>query len=219
MFNNIDLGEFFEAFNDTLYMTFISTLFVFIFGLLLGIVLFNTNDSGITPNKKLYQVLSLLVNLLRSIPFLILIVLLIPFTRVLIGTILGPSAALPALIIGATPFYARLVELALNEKGYNLIETGKAFGATNYQIITRIILPESILALIRGITTTAIMITGYTSIAGAIGAGGLGNLAYLYGFARNRTDVTLIATIGIVVIILLIQLLGDLTIKKLRREK
>lgn len=219
MFQNIDFSEFLEAFLDTLYMTFFSTLFVFIFGLLLGIVLFNTNNKGLTPNKRVYQVLSILTNFLRAIPFLILIVLLIPFTRIVIGTILGPSAALPALIIGATPFYARLVELALNEKGFHLIETGKAFGATNFQIITKIILPESIIALVRGITTTAIMITGYTSIAGAIGAGGLGNLAYLYGFARNRSDVTIVATIGIIIIILSIQLIGDITIKQLRREK
>lgn len=218
MFNNIDFDEFIEAFIDTLYMSLISTIFVFILGLLLGILLFNTNKKGLTPNNKIYQVLSLCISLLRSVPFLILIVLLIPVTRVLIGTILGPSAALPALIIGATPFFARLVELALNEKGNDLIETGKAFGASNVQIITKIIIPESIIAIVRGITTTAIMITGYTSIAGAIGAGGLGNLAYLYGFARNRIDVTIIATIGIVIIILFIQLIGDITIKKLQKN-
>ena len=218
MFNNIEFGEFLEAFIDTVYMSFISTAFVFIFGLLLGILLFNTNQKGQTPNKLVYQFLSILISLLRSVPFLILIVLLIPFTRILIGTILGPSAALPALIIGATPFYARLVELALNEKGFDLIETGKAFGATNRQIVTKIILPENIVAIVRGITTTAIMITGYTSIAGAIGAGGLGNLAYLYGFARNRIDVTIVATIGIIIIILFIQFTGDTVVKKLNKH-
>lgn len=218
MFKNVDLSEFFDAFIDTVYMSFVSTIFVFLFGLLLGILLFHTGKDGIKPNKTVYQILSITINLLRSIPFLILIVLLIPFTRLLIGTILGPSAALPALVIGATPFYARLVEISLNEKGKNLVETGKAFGATNVQIITKIILPESIVSIIRGITTTAIMITGYTSIAGAIGAGGLGNLAYLYGFARNRFDVTLIATIGIIVIILFIQAIGDLSIKKLQKN-
>lgn len=218
MFNNIDPIEFVSAFLDTIYMSFLSSLFVFIFGLCLGILLFNTNDKGLSPNKYIYQALSITISLLRSIPFLILIVLLIPFTRILIGTILGPSAALPALVIGATPFYARLVELALNEKGIELIETGKAFGATKFQIITKIVLPESKIAIIRGITTTMIMITGYTSIAGAIGAGGLGNLAYLYGFARNRIDVTILATIGIVFIILLIQLVSDITIKKLQKN-
>ncbi len=218
MFKNVDFNEFLDAFTQTVYMTGVSTLFVFFFGLLLGIWLFNTNINGLSPNKKIYQSLSILTNFLRSIPFLILIVLLIPFTRILIGTILGPSAALPALIIGATPFFARLVELSLNENGPDLIETGKAFGATNYQIISKIILPESILALLRGITTTAIMIVGYTSIAGAIGAGGLGNLAYLYGFARNRTDVTIVATFGIIIVIISIQLLSDYANKKLRRD-
>jgi len=217
MFSNVDFGEFFKAFIDTIYMSFVSTIFVFILGLILGILLFTTNINGITPNKKVNQILSISISLLRSIPFLILIVLLIPFTRIIVGTILGPSAALPALIIGATPFFARLVELALNEKGADLVETGKAFGASNFQIITKIILPESIIAIIRGITTTAIMITGYTSIAGAIGAGGLGNLAYLYGFARNRMDVTLVATFGIVIIILFIQFTGDIIVKRINK--
>lgn len=218
MFKNVDLDEFIDAFIDTLYMSLTATLFVFILGLALGILLFYVGEKGLSPNKVISQILSMIINLLRSVPFLILIVLLIPFTRIIIGTILGPSAALPALIIGATPFYARLIELALNEKGKDLIETGKAFGATNFQIITQIIIPESIVAIIRGITTTSIMITGYTSIAGAIGAGGLGNLAYLYGFARNRMDVTIVATLGIVIIIVFIQLLGDLSINKLNKN-
>ena len=218
MFKNVDLSEFFDAFIDTLYMSLLSTIFVFILGLCLGVLLFYIGEKGLSPNKILYQILSVIINLLRAIPFLILIVLLIPFTRIIIGTILGPSAALPALIIGATPFYARLIELALNEKGSSLIETGKAFGANNIQIITKIIIPESIIAIIRGIITTSIMIVGYTSIAGAIGAGGLGNLAYLYGFARNRMDVTIVATLGIVIIILIIQIAGDVTIKKLNKN-
>ena len=143
--------------------------------------------------------------------------MLVPFTKLLIGTILGAKAALPALIIGATPYYARLVELTLNEKGKYLIETGKAFGASNIQIIKNIILPESIIGIIRGITVTSIMIVGYTSIAGAIGAGGLGNLAYLYGFTRNRTDITILATILIILIILVIQLASDLIIKNIKK--
>lgn len=218
MFDNIDIDEFIDAFIDTVYMSLVSTIFVFILGLLVGVLLFYIGEKGFSPNKGLYQVISILVNLFRSIPFLILIVLLIPITRVLIGTILGPSAALPALIIGATPYYARLIELSLNEKGKKLVETGKAFGASNIQIITKIMIPESLISIVRGITTTAIMITGYTSIAGAIGAGGLGNLAYLYGFARNRTDVTILATIGIIIIILCFQFAGDFTVKKIQKN-
>ncbi|MFW5865223.1 MAG: ABC transporter permease subunit, partial [Candidatus Izemoplasmataceae bacterium] len=161
------------------------------------------------------SILSIYTSIGRSIPFLILIVLLIPITRILVGTILGPSAAIPALVIGATPFYARLVELALNEKGKYLKETGLSFGAKPKAIITKILIPESKKSLVRGITVTSIAITGYTSIAGAIGAGGLGNLAYLYGYARNQQDVTIIATLLIIFIILTLQYIGDFVAKKI----
>lgn len=217
MFNNIDFEMFNEALTETIYMTVISTMFVFVFGLVLGLVLYSFDEQGISPNRKVYRFFSFITSLLRSIPFLILIVLLIPFTKLLIGTILGPSAALPALILGATPFYARLVELTLNEKGKYLVEAGKAFGATNKQIITKILINESLPSIVRGITVTAILITGYTSIAGAIGAGGLGNLAYLYGFARNRIDITILATIEIMMMILVIQFIGDSVVKKLNK--
>lgn len=217
MFKNIDTEAFIEAFQETMFMSLFSTLFVFIFGLILGLLLFTTGKKGLSPNNGVYQTTSIITNVLRSIPFLILIVLLVPFTKLLVGTILGAKAALPALIIGATPYYARLVELTLNEKGNYLIETGKSFGASNFKIITKIIIPESLVGIIRGITVTSIMIVGYTSIAGAIGAGGLGNLAYLYGFTRNQIDVTILATLLIVGIILFIQLSSDLIIKKIQK--
>ncbi len=214
----IDYRTYLEAFNETLYMTALSTLIVLVLGLILGIALYVTSQEGLIPNRFVYSVLSVVTSIGRSIPFLILIVLLLPVTRMLVGTILGPSAAIPALVIGATPFYARLVELALFEKGKALKETGISFGATNLTIIMKILIPESKASLVRGITVTAIAITGYTSIAGAIGAGGLGNLAYLYGYARNRQQVTIIATVLIVALILVIQLIGDLTVKKLTHK-
>lgn len=217
MFRDIDIDVFNKALQETVYMSLVSSFFVFFLGLAMGILLFTTDEKGLKPNKAIYNVLSLFTSLFRSIPFLILIVLLIPVTKILIGTILGPSAALPALIIGATPFYARLVELSLNEKGEHLVETGKAFGATNMQIISKILINESLPGIIRGITVTTILIAGYTSIAGAIGAGGLGNLAYLYGFARNRIDITILATIEIVIFILIIQFIGDKVVKKLNK--
>lgn len=207
------------ALKETAYMTGIATLFVFIFGIMHGTILYSFSEEGFYPNKKVYRLLSMITSILRSIPFLILIVLLIPFTMRLVGTILGPNAAIPALVIGATPFYARLVELALLDKGKTLKETGYAFGATPFKIIMVILIPESILSLIRGITVTAIMLAGYTSIAGAIGAGGLGNLAYLYGYARNRQEVTLVATTLIVFLILCIQATGDLTIKIIQNKR
>lgn len=200
-------------------MTLMSTLFVFVFGLLWGALLYSTDKDGLWENRHIYKFLSIVTSALRSIPFLILIVLLIPFTRVIVGTILGPTAALPALVIGATPFYARLVEIALHETGADLKETGLSFGATKAQVLWRILIPESLPALIRGITVTAIAITGYTSIAGAIGAGGLGNLAYLYGYARNRIWVTVMATLLIALFILIIQIVGDFIAKKLTHQK
>ena len=145
-----------------------------------------------------------------SIPFIILIVLLIPFTKVIMGTIIGEKAALPALIIGAAPFYARLVEIGLREIDKGVIEAVQSMGAKTTTIIFKVLLPESMPALISGITVTAIALVGYTAMAGFVGAGGLGNLAFLDGFQRNRSDVTLMATIIILVLVFAIQLLGDL---------
>lgn len=214
MLFDMEISVYIDALLDTTYMSLLSSIFVFIFGLILGSLLYTTDKNGLYENILIHRVLSITTSILRSIPFLILIVLLIPFTRLIIGTILGPTAAIPALIIGATPFYARLVEIALNERGSDLKETGLSFGATKLQILLKILIPESLPALLRGITVTTITITGYTSIAGAIGAGGLGNLAYLYGFARNRMHVTVIATLLIIILILFIQVIGDYAVKK-----
>lgn len=214
---DLEVSVYIEAFYETFYMTFISTFFVFFFGLIMGVFLYSTDTSGLWANKTVYKVLSFVTSTLRSIPFLILIVLLIPFTRIIVGTILGPTAALPALIIGATPFYARMVEITLNETGKDLKEAGLSFGATKVQILLKILIPESLPSLVRGITVTSIAITGYTSIAGAIGAGGLGNLAYLYGYARNKLHVTVISTLLIAFIILATQFIGDKISKKLTK--
>jgi D-methionine transport system permease protein len=218
MLFDLEISTYLDATWQTIYMTMFSTIFVFVLGILLGSLLYASAENRIYENKWIHQLLSFITSSLRSIPFLILIVLLIPFTRLLIGTILGPTAAIPALVIGATPFYARLVEIALHETGSELEETGLSFGAKKIQVLLKILLPESLPALIRGITVTAIAITGYTSIAGAIGAGGLGNLAYLYGYARNRVNITITATVLIALFILLIQLIGDTTIKLLHKK-
>lgn len=214
MLFDLEISTYLKALYETVYMTLISSIFVFLLGLILGSLLYVTDRNGLWKNNKVYKILSVITSTLRSIPFLILIVLLIPFTRAIVGTILGPTAALPALIIGATPFYARLVEIALNETGKELKETGLSFGATKFQVLVRILIPESMPALIRGITVTTIAIAGYTSIAGSIGAGGLGNLAYLYGFARNRMHITVISTVLIALFILAIQVIGDIFVKK-----
>ncbi|HEY9577435.1 MAG TPA: methionine ABC transporter permease [Pseudobacillus sp.] len=215
---NVDWEKMWEATNETLYMTGISVLATFILGILLGLLLFLTAKGNIWHNKAIYSIVSAFVNVFRSIPFIILIVLLIPFTKALIGTMIGENAALPALIIGAAPFYARMVEIGLREIDKGVIEAAKAMGAKTSTIIFKVLLPESMPALVSGITVTAIALVGYTAMAGVIGAGGLGNLAYLDGFQRSRNDVTLVATIVILIIVFVIQLIGDIITNKLDKR-
>ncbi|MBU8906618.1 methionine ABC transporter permease [Desertibacillus haloalkaliphilus] len=198
-----------EATLETLYMTVISVSATFIFGLALGLVLYLTSKGNLWENRLVNQAVSTFVNVFRSIPFIILIILLIPFTRYITGSMLGANAALPALIIGAAPFYARMVEIALREIDKGVIEASQSMGATNGQIIRKVLIPESMPALISGITVTAIALVSYTAMAGVIGAGGLGHFAFLEGFQRNNSFVTLVATIAIIIIVFIIQWIGD----------
>lgn len=215
---NVSWPEVWEATYETLYMTVISTLFSFIFGLIIGVILFLTSKSKSKVGRVFYSIVSFFVNLFRAIPFIILILLLIPFTSLILGTISGPTGALPALIIGASPFYGRLVEIALKEIDKGVIEAAWSMGATTWTVIRKVLIPESLPALISGITITAIALVGSTAIAGVIGAGGLGNLAYLTGFTRNQNDVILISTILILVIVFVIQLLGDWATNKIDKR-
>lgn len=215
---NVSWPEVWEATYETLYMTVISTLFSFIFGLIIGVILFLTSKSKSKVGRVFYSIVSFFVNLFRAIPFIILILLLIPFTSLILGTISGPTGALPALIIGASPFYGRLVEIALKEIDKGVIEAAWSMGATTWTVIRKVLIPESLPALISGITVTAIALVGSTAIAGVIGAGGLGNLAYLTGFTRNQNDVILISTILILVIVFVIQLLGDWSTNKIDKR-
>lgn len=214
LFPNVDWDSMWEATLETLYMTALSTLFTFIIGLALGILLFLTAPKQLWANKVVNWLTGAFVNIFRSIPFIILIILLIPFTLFLMGSIRGPNAALPALIIGSAPFYARMVLIALKEIDKGVIEAARSMGATTGTIIWKVLLPESKPALISGITVTAIALVGYTAMAGIIGAGGLGTLAFLDGFQRSREDVTLMATILILIIVFIIQYIGDLATLK-----
>lgn len=209
LFPNVDWDKMWEAALETLYMTAMSTLFTFIIGIILGIILFLTAPKQLWANKIVNWLTGIFVNIFRSIPFIILIILLIPFTGFLIGTIRGPNAALPALIIGAAPFYARLVLIAFQEIDKGVVEAARSMGATSWTIIRKVLLPESKPALISGITVTSIALVGYTAMAGAIGAGGLGTLAFLDGFQRSQPDVTLMSTILILIIVFIIQFIGD----------
>ncbi|NJP38296.1 methionine ABC transporter permease MetI [Alkalicoccus luteus] len=203
---------------ETLYMSVVALLFTFLFGIVLGLLLFLTDRKQLWENKAAHFVIGAYVNIFRSIPFIILIVLLIPFTRSIVGTFLGPSAALPALIIGAAPFYARMVEIALREIDKGVIEASKAMGATNGQIIRKVLLPESMPALVSGITVTAIALVSYTAMAGVIGAGGLGDLAFRDGFQRNNPEITLTATVIILVIVFALQFIGDMITNKIDKR-
>ncbi|EPF2242138.1 MULTISPECIES: methionine ABC transporter permease [Citrobacter freundii complex] len=209
LFPHLKWDQLLAATQETLYMTALSGVATFVLGVALGLALFLTARGGLFHNRAVYSAISLVVNIFRSIPFIILIVLLIPFTKAMVGTILGANAALPALIVGAAPFYARLVEIALREVDKGVIEATRSMGARLSTLIFRVLLPESSPALVSGITVTLIALVSYSAMAGVIGAGGLGNLAYLEGFQRNHSDVTLVATVTILLIVFIIQLCGD----------
>ena len=218
LFPNVTVEDIITATNETMFMTLISVAGTFVLGLALGLLLYLSGPGGLWQNKALNWVTASLVNVFRAIPFIILILLLFPFTDFLMGTIRGPKAALPALIIGGAPFYARLVEIALKEVDKGVIEAAKSMGSKYTTIIFRVLLPESMPALISGITVTAIALIGYTAVAGVIGAGGLGDFAYFYGFQRSDFDVVLICTILIVLIVFIFQFIGDFASRKLDKR-
>lgn len=217
-FPNVSMEDMITATNETLYMTLISVAGTFIIGLFLGLLLFLSAPGGLWQNKTLNIITASLVNVFRAIPFIILILLLFPFTDFLMGTIRGPNAALPALIIGGAPFYARLVEIALKEVDKGVVEAAKSMGSKYSTIVFKVLLPESMPALISGITVTAIALIGYTAVAGAIGAGGLGDFAYFYGFQRSNWDVVFMCTVLIIIIVFIFQFIGDLVTRKLDKR-
>jgi D-methionine transport system permease protein len=206
---NVDWPSMWLSTGQTLYMTIISGFFTFFLGIVLGLLLYLTAKGGLFENNTVYSLIAAFVNVFRSIPFIILIILLIPLTMIIIGTMIGASAALPSIIIGAAPFYARLVEIGLREVDKGVIEAAQAMGATKWQIVWKVLLPEAIPALSSGMTVTLIALIGNTAMAGVVGAGGLGTIAYNEGFQANNNTITLIATVIILVIVFIIQYVGD----------
>jgi len=203
-FSHIDWYEIGLASLDTLLMLGGSLLFTVLLGLPLGVLLFLCGPRQLFDNRGLYALLSLLVNVLRSLPFIILLIVMIPLTLLLTGTSLGVAGAIPPLVAGATPFFARLVETALREVDRGIIEATQAMGASTRQIIFRALLPEARPGIIAAITVTAITLVSYTAMAGVVGAGGLGDLAIRFGYQRFQTDVMLVT---VVLMLLLVQLL------------
>ncbi len=190
---------------DTLYMVTVSTLFAYLIGLPLGVLLFTTARGGIHENASVNRVLGWVVNIGRSIPFIILIVALIPFTRLVVGKAIGATAAIVPLVIGSAPFVARLVEQSLEEVDTGVIEAAKCMGADRFHIIVHVLLGESVPSLIRGFSITAITLIGYSAMAGAVGAGGLGDIAIRYGYHRYQPDVMLFTLVLMIIIVCIIQ--------------
>ena len=208
-----------QATADTVYMTLASALFACILGFPLGAFLYSASPAGLSPRTVLYNVLSRIVNLFRSLPFIILMILLIPFTRLIIKTSIGPTAVIIPLSIAAAPFVARIAEAALSEVDSGVLTAAKAMGSTNMQIIRKVLIPEALPALVSGLALTIISLIGYSAMAGAIGGGGLGDLAIRYGYYRFRTDVTVAAVIIILILVEAVQLTGTAVSRSLLSKR
>ncbi|MBG6245713.1 DL-methionine transporter permease subunit [Candidatus Symbiopectobacterium sp. 'North America'] len=198
---------------ETVVMTFVSGFFGFVLGLPVGVMLYINRPGQIVANPPLYRTLSALVNIFRSIPFIILLVWMTPFTRAIVGTSIGLKAAIVPLTVGAAPFIARMVENALLEISSGLIEAARAMGATPLQIIRKILLPEALPGLINAATITLITLVGYSAMGGAVGAGGLGQIGYQYGYIGYNVTVMNTVLILLVVLVYLIQFVGDRTVR------
>ena len=204
---------------ETIFMTFLSGLFGFIIGLPAGVLLFMTRKGQVLQHTTLNSILAVLVNIFRSIPFIILIVWMIPFTRIIVGTSIGVEAALVPLSIGAAPFIARMVENSLLEVPPGLIEAARAMGATPFQIIWKVLLPEALPSLINTASITLITLVGYSAMGGAVGAGGLGQIGYQYGYVGYDVAVMNTVLLSLVALVFIIQFTGDFIAKRVDHRK
>ncbi len=203
-----------EGVLDTLYMTIVSTILSYVFGMVMGVLLVICRKDGIAPRPVFYAVLDMVVNLTRSFPFLILMIAVIPFTRFLVGTTIGNNATVVPLVIAAAPFVARLIEASLLEVDAGVVEAAQSMGASTWQIITKVLLPEALPSLLNGSAVAAITILGYSAMSGAVGGGGLGKLAIMYGYNRYQTDIMFATIILLIVIVQLFQMLGNWATKR-----
>lgn len=205
------------ALGQTVYMVLVSTIMAVFIGFIPAIILVITGEKGLKPNKAIYKVLDFLINILRSFPFIILMIAIFPFTKMLVGKTIGTTAAIVPLTIAAAPFAARVIESAMKEVDPGIIEAAKSFGASNWQIIYKVILKEAFPSIILGITLTVISVVGYSAMAGAIGGGGLGDVAIKYGYYRFKTDIMIYTVVILIVLVQLFQSLGDIIYKKLSK--
>jgi len=207
-----------QATGETLYMVGVAVVLAELVGLPLGIILVTTEQGHVLENQALNRVLATIINIGRSIPFIILMVAIIPFTRKIVGTSIGTTAAMVPLTIAAIPFVARLVETALKEVDDGVVEAALAMGASPLQIISKVLIPEALPSLVLGLTITAVNLIGYSAMAGAVGGGGLGDLAVRYGYQRFRTDIMLLTVIILIVLVQAMQMLGDWAANRLSKK-
>lgn len=204
---------------ETLYMTIVATLFGYVLGIPLGIALTVTDKEGIHPNKAVYRILDIIVNIFRSIPFLILLILVIPVTKLIVGKSYGSSATIVPLVIAAAPFIGRMVESSLKEVDQGVIEAAQSMGASNWTIIFKVLLPEARTSLLVGATIAVGTILGYSAMAGAVGGGGLGSIAINYGYYRYNTEVMLATIVILVLLVQIFQWIGMWISKKFDRRQ
>lgn len=203
---------------ETFYMVILSTVFSYLLGVPLGVVLFITDENGIRQNRIVNIICGFIVNVIRSVPFLILLVAILPFTRFLIGTTIGSTATVVPLVVAAAPFVARMVESSLKEVDPGVIEAAKAFGSSTWQIVFKVLIPEARPSLFVGVIISFVTILGYSAMAGFVGGGGLGSIAVNYGYYRYKTDVMLITIAVLVAIVQVFQVVGLKLVNKLDKR-
>lgn len=208
-----------EGIQDTLFMTLVSAFFGYVLGLPMGILLTVTDKDGIRPNAFIYKVLDAISNIVRSIPFLILLILLIPFTRFVVGQSYGSAATIVPLVVAAAPYIARMVESSLKEVDAGVIEAARSMGATDWDIVFKVMLVEARTSLITGATIATGTILGYSAMAGTVGGGGLGDIAVRYGYYRWQTDIMLVTVVLLIILFQIFQTVGMKLVGKLDRRK
>lgn len=213
-----NLSMLMEGAGETLYMTFVSALFAYVLGLPLGVALIVTDKNGLHPMKTLNAILGWVVNIGRSIPFVILMLAIAPFTRLIVGKAFGTTATIVPLVVAAAPFVARMVEQSLSEIDHGVVEAARTMGASTFEIVWKVLLPESIPSLIRGVAVTVITLVGYSAMAGALGGGGLGDIAVRYGMHRYQYDVMMLTLVLIIIIVQVIQVFFDIVAKRIDKR-
>ena len=218
MLNQALIDLLWEGTLDTIYMTLVSTFFSYVFGMIMAVILVITRADGIRPHPVIFRVLDVIVNLTRSFPFLILMIAIIPFTRWLVGTTIGNNATVVPLVVAAAPFVARLIEQSLLEVDRGVIEAAQSMGASTWQLIWKVFIPEATPSLINGSAIAATTILGYSAMSGAVGGGGLGKLAIMYGYNRYQNDIMFATVVLLIIIVQLLQSFGDWATRRSARR-